>query len=325
MTVSVNAPKTPVTKGSTGISLATVPNVCKMPGPPAPFVPTPLPNIGKSGDSPKKYTKKVKVAGKTVAIKGASFKSMGDVASKGTGGGIVSSNTHGATQFVGPGSMNVKFEGKNVQLLGDPMTNNHGSPPNSATMPGVIQAPGVPIPPKPVDCDEVKSRYPVESYNDQKKKKGGVYDGTQSHHVIQNSHFQYPRGTTLPGICAGYDEGAAPCIPLDDGTDTSTAHGRVSQMQKSDAKGYRHQYRDEGKSPTYADARKDAKKQLTAKNPGPGLSEEEAECIMIEVDKYFEKASGGKKGSDFKLRPPGQRGKGLPKPPSSSTLSPGSL
>jgi hypothetical protein len=142
--VSVNSPKTPVTKGSNGVAAATVPNVCKMPGPPAPFVPTPLPNIGKSGDSPKGYTKNVTVEGQTVAIKGAAFNSVGDAASKATGGGLLSANTHGPTKFVGPGSMNVKFEGKNVQFLGDPMLNNcgpSGSPPNSATLLGVIQGP----------------------------------------------------------------------------------------------------------------------------------------------------------------------------------------
>lgn len=124
MTVSVNPPKTPVTKGSSGISAATLPNVCKMPGPPAPFVPTPLPNMGKSGDSPKGYSKKVKIEGNPVGIKGCSYKSMGDMASKGTGGGLVSAQTHGTTKFVAPGSMNVKIEGKNVQLLGDFTTNN---------------------------------------------------------------------------------------------------------------------------------------------------------------------------------------------------------
>ncbi|NVB38892.1 DUF4150 domain-containing protein [Pseudenhygromyxa sp. WMMC2535] len=145
MSVSVNPPKTPVTKGSKGVAAATTPNVCKMPGPPAPFVPTPLPNIGKSGDSPKKYSKSVFVEGEAVAIKGASFGSTGDIASKGTGGGIVSANTHGRTTFVGPGSMDVKIEGKNVQLLGDPMLNNcggSGSPANSATLMGVVQNTG---------------------------------------------------------------------------------------------------------------------------------------------------------------------------------------
>ncbi|QRK08423.1 DUF4150 domain-containing protein [Archangium violaceum] len=144
--VTVNFPKTPVTKGSSGVAAATLPNVCKMPGPPAPFVPTPLPNIGKSGDSPQGYSKTVTIDGNAVAITGASFGSQGDMASKGMGGGLISSNTHGPTKFLGPGSMNVKIEGKNVQLLGDPMLNNcgpSGSPANAATMTGIIQASGV--------------------------------------------------------------------------------------------------------------------------------------------------------------------------------------
>jgi hypothetical protein len=119
-----------------------------MPGPPAPFIPTPLPNIGKSGLSPKGYSKKVEIEGSKVAIKGATFKSMGDIASQGTGGGIVSNNCEGPTAFVGPGSMDVKIEGNNVQLLSDPMLNNNGpsgNPPNAATMAGVIQACGTVI------------------------------------------------------------------------------------------------------------------------------------------------------------------------------------
>jgi len=136
--------KTPVTKGSRGIAKATLPNVCKMPGPPAPFVPSPLPNIAKSGSSPKGYSKAVKIEGHTVAIRGASFKSMGDMASKGTGGGLLSANTHGPAKFITPGSPTVKIEGKSVHLLGEPMLNNcgpSGSPPNTgATLAGLSQA-----------------------------------------------------------------------------------------------------------------------------------------------------------------------------------------
>jgi len=141
-TVSVNSPKTPVTKGSRGIAQATIPNICKMPGPPAPFVPTPLPNIGQSGKNPQGYSTTVKVEGEPVAIQGASFGSSGDIASQGTGGGIVSNNVEGPTKFIGPGSFNVKIEGKNVHFLGDPMMNNcgpSGSPANAATMMGVNQ------------------------------------------------------------------------------------------------------------------------------------------------------------------------------------------
>src|SRR5262245_56885808 len=142
--VAINPPKTPVTKGSRGKAKNTIPNVCKMPGPPAPFVPSPLPNIGKSELSPKGYSTTVTIEGQAVAIRGATFESMGDMASKGTGGGLISCNTHGPTKFITPGSMSVKIEGKAVHLLGEPMLNNcgpGGSPPNTgATMAGVKKA-----------------------------------------------------------------------------------------------------------------------------------------------------------------------------------------
>jgi uncharacterized Zn-binding protein involved in type VI secretion len=141
--VGIHPPKTPVTKGSKGIAKATIPNVCKMPGPPAPFVATQLPNIAKSKKSPKNYSKNVKIEGHKVAIRGASFKSMGDMASKGTGGGLFSANTHGRAKFITPGSLTVKIEGKSVHLLGEPMLNNCGAsgiPPNTgATVMGLNQ------------------------------------------------------------------------------------------------------------------------------------------------------------------------------------------
>lgn len=138
--VAIHPPKTPVTKGCNSIAKATIPNVCKMPGPPAPFVPSPLPNIAKSGSSPKGYSTTVKIEGSAVAIRGCSHKSMGDMASKGTGGGLLSANTHGPAKFIMPGSMTVKIQGKAVHLLGEPMLNNCGAsgmPPNTgATMNG---------------------------------------------------------------------------------------------------------------------------------------------------------------------------------------------
>jgi hypothetical protein len=140
--VSVNPPKTPVTQRSHGTAAATTPNICKMPGPPAPFVPTPLPNIGRSGDSPKGYSRTVEIEGASVAIRGATFNSVGDIASKATGGGILSANTHGPTKFVGLGSLDTQIEGKNVYLLSDSMLNNcgpSGSPPNAATLAGLLQ------------------------------------------------------------------------------------------------------------------------------------------------------------------------------------------
>lgn len=143
ISVGIHPPKTPVTSGSNGIAKVTTPNVCKMPGPPAPFVPSPLPNIGKSGNSPKDYSKTVEIESCKVAIRGATFESMGDMASKGTGGGLISANTHGPTKFITPGSLTVKIEGKSVHLLGEPMLNNcaaSGTPPNTgATLSGEDQ------------------------------------------------------------------------------------------------------------------------------------------------------------------------------------------
>lgn len=141
VSVSVNKPKTPVTEGSGDRAPATLPNVCKMPGPPAPFVPTPLPNVGGSSDRMSKATSTVKIEGRKIAIKGSYYMSMpsGDLASQGTGGGIISACVQGKTQFSAPGSMNVKAEGKNIQLLGDAMTNNGSSLNTGATLPGNIQ------------------------------------------------------------------------------------------------------------------------------------------------------------------------------------------
>ena len=126
ISIGVNPPKTPVTEGSMDVAPADVPNVCKMPGPPAPFVPVPLPNIGRSADRLTDATTTVFFEGKKVAIKGSYYMSSPspDVASQGTGGGIISMATQGMTDFVAPGSMDVKAEGKNIQLLGDAMTNN---------------------------------------------------------------------------------------------------------------------------------------------------------------------------------------------------------
>ena len=66
-------------KGSGGMSIA-FPDVCMTPAPPAPFVPIPYPNIGKSSDT-SKGPKKVKTDGKMPMTKGAKYsRSAGDEA-----------------------------------------------------------------------------------------------------------------------------------------------------------------------------------------------------------------------------------------------------
>ncbi|KDR32081.1 MULTISPECIES: PAAR-like domain-containing protein [Caballeronia] len=216
--VGIHPPKTPVTKGSSGTARATLPNMCKMPGPPAPFVPAALPNTAKSGDSPDGYSTSVKIEGDEVAIRGAMFNSFGDMASKGTGGGLLSSNTHGPARFITPGSMTVKIEGKSVHLLAEPMLNNcgpNGSPPNTgATMTGVKQKRSKRPPATQVgpDCGKKKKKKKrkwddcmcgqvcemVKAYNQSKSKKARLSDspsnpGSDHYDAYQASLKQFAK------------------------------------------------------------------------------------------------------------------------------------
>jgi uncharacterized Zn-binding protein involved in type VI secretion len=210
--VGIHPPKTPVTKGSHTVAKATIPNVCKMPGPPAPFVPTPLPNVAKSELSPKGYSTTVKIEGNTVAIRGATFESIGDMASKGTGGGLISANTHGPAKFITPGSLTVKIEGKSVHLLGEPMLNNcgpSGRPPNTgASMMGGEGGGGADHdgtekpkvcpphgPEKPVDGDHDKE---IKEQKDRvKQSQQDVAKARQSHAEAQEALKKPPEGARM--------------------------------------------------------------------------------------------------------------------------------
>lgn len=106
-------------KGSGGMSIV-FPDVCKTPTPAGP-VPIPYPNIGKASDT-SKGPKKVKTDKKMPMVKGAKYsRTMGDEA--GTAKGIISSTNMDVAEFM-MYSFDVKFEGKNVCRLGDPMWHN---------------------------------------------------------------------------------------------------------------------------------------------------------------------------------------------------------
>jgi hypothetical protein len=97
------------------------PDVCKTPSPGGP-IPIPYPNIGKSSDADK-GPKTVTVNGKMPMVKEAQYKtSTGDEAGS-AGGGVVSGSTKGPSEFM-MYSFDVKFEGKNVCRLGDPLFHN---------------------------------------------------------------------------------------------------------------------------------------------------------------------------------------------------------
>ena len=106
-------------KGSGGMSIV-FPDVCKTPTPGGP-IPIPYPNIGMASNT-SKGAKKVKTDKKMPMVKGAKYTmTSGDEA--GTAGGVVSSKFKGEAEFM-MYSFDVKFEGKNVCRLGDPMWHN---------------------------------------------------------------------------------------------------------------------------------------------------------------------------------------------------------
>jgi hypothetical protein len=103
-------------KGSGGMSTV-FPDVCKLPN----GVPVPFPNIGKASDT-SKGPKTVKTDGQMPMVKGAKYsKSTGD--EPGKGGGVISQVNTSECEFM-MYSFDVKFEGKNVCRLGDPLFHN---------------------------------------------------------------------------------------------------------------------------------------------------------------------------------------------------------
>jgi len=108
-----------VHQGSGSMSIV-FPDVCKTQIGNA-IVPIPYPNIGKAADADK-GPKSVIIDGKMPMVKGAVYtKSSGDEA--GSKKGLVSGTNKDECEFM-MYSFDVKFEGKNVCRLGDPLFHN---------------------------------------------------------------------------------------------------------------------------------------------------------------------------------------------------------
>jgi len=118
-------------KSGDGKVIAAFPDVClSPPSPPAGPIPVPYPDTSFSKDM-KNGSKKVKIDGKEVMLKDKSFYKTSplgnEAATKSLGAGVVSHVITGKTYFVA-WSMDVKFEGKNVDRHIDLTTSNHASP-----------------------------------------------------------------------------------------------------------------------------------------------------------------------------------------------------
>jgi len=140
-TVNVNK-RTVVHKTSNGVATA-FPDVCKTPTNAGP-IPIPYPNIAMSSDT-SQGSKKVKMDGNPIMVKGSNFKtSTGDEA--GSVGGVVSRTVKGKAEFVNY-SFDVKVEGKNACRLADLMLQNKrgsaNTPPFPEVQPPLIVMPAI--------------------------------------------------------------------------------------------------------------------------------------------------------------------------------------
>lgn len=122
---------------SAGGNCMGVPDVCKVPAPPAPFIPTPFPNMAMANQAvPPTCAMKVMIENKfTVVLNTMIAMSSGDEA--GTLGGMMSSMIKGPVSYK-LGSFKVMAEGKGICTIGA-MTSHNGSGP--ANIPGAQIAP----------------------------------------------------------------------------------------------------------------------------------------------------------------------------------------
>lgn len=136
VTVKVNGvANSLVHKGSNGISIATIPDVCKTPSPGGP-VPIPYPNISQAATLAKGTTTVKADGGMMIAVKGSEFSlSNGDNA--GVAGGVKSSTFMKESTWI-LYSFDVKMDGQNACRLTDKKFQNHE---NTADLAGVLQQP----------------------------------------------------------------------------------------------------------------------------------------------------------------------------------------
>lgn len=124
-----------VHKGSNGVSIATIPDVCKTPSPGGP-IPIPYPNISQSATLAKGTTTVKADGGMMIAIKGSEFSlSNGDNA--GVAGGVKSSTFMKESTWI-LYSFDVRMEGKNACRLTDKKFQNHE---NTVDLAGTFQLP----------------------------------------------------------------------------------------------------------------------------------------------------------------------------------------
>ena len=285
-------------KSGDGKVIAAFPDVClSPPTPPAGPVPIPYPLNSMASDT-SGGSKSVKVGGKEAMLKDKSYfkKSTGDeAATKTLGQGVINHSLGGKVYFV-VWSMDVQFEGENVVRHLDMTTSNHASPIANQAVPWVQVAAMLFGPGGPCEgMDDLK----LQPYKKAcPKKKGKKQTG---HHLI-------------PGRCMrnipNYNHDNAPVICASYGNQHQGSHKACHA--KFDPVELDHH--DKGKKFKYSSARKAAASSAGgASDPPRDLSEDEKNCVALQLDAYYKdkkKGPGCTEGTE--LRTSGAAGKVVP-------------
>jgi hypothetical protein len=206
-----------VHKGSNGMSMATMPDVCKTPSPGGP-VPIPYPNMSQSATLAKGTTTVKADGGMMIGIKGSEFSlSNGDNA--GVAGGVKSSTFMKESTWI-LYSFDVKMDGKNACRLSDKKFQNHE---NTVDLGGEFQSIAkaqATLAQWVKDCDQSVKK------TKNGKKKSCQQLGREKHVCMEKkieAHRQDPEPETPP---PGYPEGERGYLrPPTDGSPFSTPPG----------------------------------------------------------------------------------------------------
>ncbi len=272
-------------KAGSGKTIAAFPDVCFTPPEnPAtpPGVPVPYPNNGLDSDTTE-GTKNVKISGKEVMLKHISFfKTLtGDEAGCAAKKGVITSTNKGEIYFEA-WSMDVKFEGENVDRHLDLTTSNHACDPgdappwvfiaNQAFSPGGV-------------CDGVDEELRLVP------KKPGCPSKNGSH---QTPHHLIP-GRCTKGLGAVYDK--APCICTFGKNQHTGSHKACHRIFDPVERFHAEQI-----PPLpfdYATARAAAAESAGgAMNPPRELNEKEQKCVSAQLDAYYKHDPDGPKLND---------------------------
>ncbi len=281
-------------KAGSGKAPAAFPDVCMTPPEnPAtpPGVPVPYPNTGMESDT-SDGSRTVVIHGQEVMLKSKSYykQSMGDEAGCAAKKGVVTSVNRGKVYFIA-WSMDVKFEGENVDRHLDLTTHNHASPgTNTPPFPDLST-----IKVDPADCPSIlaKEDIKITAHKDSECRKD-----QQSDHIVQNACFVNSRKlNTAISTAPGYSTDDAPCICLFGKSTGNGEHGRKTKKQTKWEKSLR---KKGAKNTTYANAR-DANLKILHESMNHPPSDKAMKCIQIRLDEYFKGKLGMEDDTEVRI------------------------